>query len=481
MVEDYEILEPKANSIVSSLRSIGYSLETAIADLIDNSITAQAKKIEISAVFQGENTKIMIMDDGKGMAECTLKEAMRLGSTNPNEERESDDLGRFGLGLKTASFSQCKRLVVVSKHDGSISSRVWDLDVIEQTNEWRLSSEIPNYYLDLFNDKVQGTLVVWEKLDRVISGNDKNAENIFASKMASVRSHLSLVFHRFLEDNRLKIYIGGGNVYPWNPFLPDADHNKKKEIAEEISANGNVIIRGWVMPHRSYFSSEKDYKDAGYNKGWTQMQGFYIYRADRLLLAGGWLGLKSNGVKMKQERFYDLARISIDITNGYDFDWDIDIKKSKAAPPDYLRSTLENYAQNVRKQAYEVYNFRAKYHSGKKPDNKDIVPLWSQGIERNNKLCFKINQDNFFIKDFAQSLNQEQSINFNNLLKLLSETIPIDSYSFQLLDRGDVEQDSPFGGNEEDPVINDLICKVMKKNKCSEEEAREQVLTIINM
>lgn len=477
----YEIIEPKANSIVSSLRSIGYSLETAIADLIDNSISAQATRIKIDSPFDGVNTKIMILDDGYGMSEETLVEAMRLGSTNPNEKRKESDLGRFGLGLKTASFSQCKKLIVITKHRGVVSSRTWDLDVIEQTKEWRLISDIPEDYVNNLNGMEHGTIVIWEKLDRIIFQNDRNAESNFASKMVSLRSHLALVFHRFLEKGSLKIFIGGGMVFPWNPFLPQTDPAKKIEVQEERSAHGNVIIRGWVMPHRSNFQSEKDYKDAGYNKGWTQMQGFYIYRADRLLLAGGWLGLKSNGVKMKQERFYDLARISIDITNGYDFDWDIDIKKSKAAPPDYLRSTLENYAKNVRKKAYEVYNFRAKYHSGKKRESKDLVPLWSQGVERNNKLCFKINQDNLFIKDFAQSLNQEQSISFNIILKLLSETIPIDSYSFQLSDRGDVEQDSPFGGNEDDPIIKDLIIKYMNNKRCSEEVAREQVLILLNI
>ena len=480
-MSNYTIINPKASSIVSSLRSIGYSLETAIADIIDNSITAQAKTVDINSVFEGENTKITIMDDGIGMTEDTLVEAMRLGSTSPNEEREPSDLGRFGLGLKTASFSQCKRLVVLTKHQGIVSSRTWDLDVITQENEWRLSSDIPEAYISLFENKEQGTLVVWEKLDRIIAPNDRNAESNFSSKMATVRSHLSLVFHRFIESKRLNIKIGGGNVIPWNPFLPDADPSKKAELQEEKVANGNVIIRGWVMPHRSYFNSERDYKEAGFYKGWTPMQGFYIYRADRLLLAGGWLGLKSNGIKMRQERFYDLARISIDITNGYDFDWDIDIKKSKASPPDYLRKTLEIYAMAVRKQAYQVYNFRAKYQTSKRKNDKNNVPLWSQGIERNNKLCFKINKDNYFVKDFANSLNQEQTIAFYNILCLLSETIPVDSYYFQLSDKGDIEQDIPFGGNEDDPVIKDLIMKYMNNKKCSEKEAREQVLILLNM
>lgn len=82
------------------------------------------------------------------------------------------------------------------------------------------------------------------------------------------------------------------------------------------------------MPHRNYFT-DKEYKDAGFRRGWTVMQGFYIYRGERLLTAGGWLGLKPDGTTMHH---YDLGRICVDITNDDDFDWDIDIKKSKATP-----------------------------------------------------------------------------------------------------------------------------------------------------
>lgn len=200
---NYDILRPKAAAITESLRSIGYSMETAIADLIDNSITAGANKISITGTFKGKNTALFILDNGIGMNETTLKNAMRLGSSSPSDLRDKKDLGRFGLGLKTASFSQCRRFTVVSKFKGRISGRYWDLDIINESDEWQLRTDVDPSYKERLKDLSQGTLVVWEKLDRIISQKDKDAEKRFNAKKNSLRNHLGLTFHRFLESGRL--------------------------------------------------------------------------------------------------------------------------------------------------------------------------------------------------------------------------------------------------------------------------------------
>ena len=163
--EEVEYVEPNPASIIESLRSIGYTMETAIADLIDNSITAQATTINIDSPFLGANTKIFILDDGIGMSEQTLVEAMRLGSTSASLKRSPKDLGRFGLGLKTATFSQCKRLTVVTKHKGVVSTRCWDLDMIIEKNKWCLLKYADDEYLRRLKDMDSGTLIVWEKLE----------------------------------------------------------------------------------------------------------------------------------------------------------------------------------------------------------------------------------------------------------------------------------------------------------------------------
>lgn len=206
--EEIELLEPNPASIIESLRSIGYTMETAIADLIDNSITANAKTINIDSPFEGANTKIFILDDGDGMSEEKLVEAMRLGSSSASQKRSPRDLGRFGLGLKTATFSQCKRLTVVTKHKGNIAARCWDLDRIIKTNKWCLLKYAEDEYLKRLQDMKSGTLIVWEKLDRIISEKDSKAENNFNNKKNILRRHLSLTFHRFIENGKLTINIG---------------------------------------------------------------------------------------------------------------------------------------------------------------------------------------------------------------------------------------------------------------------------------
>lgn len=189
--EDTEVINPSPSSLIASLRSMGYSLETAIADLIDNSITAGARNVDIDSPFCGQETKIYILDDGEGMSEERLVEAMRLGSCSPYTERSKKDLGRFGLGLKTATFSQCKRLTVVSKHKGSIAARCWDLDVIVEQNKWCLLKSVPQEYIDKVNQLESGTLVVWEKLDRVISEKDKkrNIISTIRKTMSAIICH----------------------------------------------------------------------------------------------------------------------------------------------------------------------------------------------------------------------------------------------------------------------------------------------------
>src|SRR5690349_3391180 len=128
-----EEAHPKPKSTLNSYRSFGYSVQTAIADIIDNSITARAKNIWINYVWDGSKSYLSILDDGLGMDLIELIDAMTPGSKNPQDNRESHDLGRFGLGLKTASFSQCRRLTVVSKKkDTILIKRCWDLDYVNE-------------------------------------------------------------------------------------------------------------------------------------------------------------------------------------------------------------------------------------------------------------------------------------------------------------------------------------------------------------
>ncbi|MGV3589869.1 MAG: ATP-binding protein [Adhaeribacter sp.] len=212
-----ETVNPNVANFIESLRDIGYSTEVAVADLIDNSITANSSNIQIYTV--AKPTMIFcLLDNGTGMSQKELVEAMRLASKNPNNSREKNDLGRFGLGLKTSSFSQCKKLTVISKKNGKIVSRQWDLTYISIKNKWLLISPVDISHLPLFSElknKESGTLIVWENIDRV------NSEN-FSGMIDRLRKHLSLVFHKFLEGTvpfkKLKISINNNPIEPFNPF-----------------------------------------------------------------------------------------------------------------------------------------------------------------------------------------------------------------------------------------------------------------------
>lgn len=481
ILEDIEYIDPDAASIVESLRSIGYTMETAIADLIDNSITAGARTISIDSPFDGAKTKIYILDDGKGMCEDTLVKAMRLGSSSASQKRSPKDLGRFGLGLKTATFSQCKKLSVITKHNDIISARCWDLDKIIETNSWCLLKHVDEEYVKQLQNMESGTLVVWEKLDRIISEKDSKAESNFNNKKSILRRHLSLTFHRFIERGSLTIKIGGQPVVPWNPFLPHKSSSLKKELPPVELNGGKVFVKGWVMPHRNYFT-DKEYKDAGFRKGWTVMQGFYIYRGDRLLTAGGWLGLKPDGTAMLQEHHYDLGRISVDITNDEDFDWDIDIKKSKATPPDYLRNDLGQVAKRIRKMAYDTYSYRGnkKPYSPKK--GKEYIPLWNTVQERNGKLFYSLNNNYPFVKDLLESLDAENVAKLKRLLKLIAETIPAESIGFEASKSNSKRMSSPYEDSESElKDIRDRLIESFMNRGMSREDAEEQVEFTLNL
>lgn len=217
--------EPCASSMIITLRAIGYNLETAVADVIDNSISADAQNIWFSSEWKGCNSTITILDDGCGMNNEELVQAMKPGAKNPMDKRPEKDLGRFGLGLKTASFSQCKKLIVVSKKAGYVPIYwIWDLNYVNQTNRWELVQyPISDEYLHALDNLKSGTLIIWSDLDRLIPSNIQQSNEIakdkFLAQMDKVKQHLAMTFHRFIEEKSIKLFCWGHEIKPWNPFL----------------------------------------------------------------------------------------------------------------------------------------------------------------------------------------------------------------------------------------------------------------------
>lgn len=411
--------EPEASSMIETFRAIGYSFETAIADIIDNSITAGAKNIWIDYDWKGSNTVLSISDDGIGMNNEELIQAMRPGSKNPNELRDRIDLGRFGLGLKTASFSQSRKFSVLSKklnYKPVLWS--WDIDYVSQEKSWKLIRYIPNesIWLEKIEKLDSGTFVIWWDLDRLTKGvseENEEAKSKFLGLMEFVKSHLSMVFHRFIDDG-LNIYFKERLIKSWDPFMIGFDGLQSKP---EINFEGSSIkIKGFILPHRSKLSVEEYKYGKGPKDSWTAHQGFYVYRNKRMLVAGDWLGF------FKKEVHSDLCRIIIDLPNNFDTEWQIDIKKSIARPPIKYREQIFSLAKEARNQAIEVYRKRgSKINPGTL--NPEFSPFWEQKV-RHGKRFYKINRDHPLIDELLLNAGDFKK-DIEKVIQFIEETVPV--------------------------------------------------------
>jgi hypothetical protein len=411
-----EIAKPSPKSTINSYRSFGYNLSTAIADIVDNSISANANEIRIDYKWDGQDSFITISDDGNGMNKEELVLAMTPGSKDPEDERAEKDLGRFGMGLKTASFSQCKRLTCITKRENyAIIKRCWDIDFINKENEWQLLDYVSNTsFLQKIDSQKSGTLILWEKLDRIVGsaeGTNESVKNAFYQEMQNARQHLCLVFHKFIESKRIKIFFQDEEIEPYNPFLLNLNPKPEMGAPEKF---GNVEITYFILPHMSEIGHE-DYEKSGGALGWFQQQGFYIYRGDRLLVAGDWLGLE------KKRDYSKLARISINFSNTNDFNWNLDIKKSTATPPVEIRRELARIAKIATMKSAKIYNWRGQ-KTLDEVKNTTYEPLWKDEITREGIKKYKINRKHPIIN----SLLSEKDKLANKALKLLEENVPIE-------------------------------------------------------
>jgi hypothetical protein len=437
---------PEASSMIETFRAIGYNIETAVADIVDNSISAEAKIIWINFEWKGSDTWLSVKDDGHGMDNDELIQALRPGSKNPLAERSVKDLGRFGLGLKTASFSQCKQLTVLSKKtDNSAVYWTWDLNYVNQTGNWDLIKYLPNSFNeDVLENMTSGTIVIWNQLDRVVNNlkkEDENSHNKFLQIMSHVKYHLSMVFHRFISAKKISIMFQERPIEPWDPFLINEPSTQFFPV--EHLQNGKVIVKGYVLPHKSKLSLHK-FREAEGSKGWNEQQGFYIYRNDRLLLAGDWLGM------FRKEEHYKLARIEINLPNSLDADWQIDIKKSVARPPIQLREQLKAYAGKVRARAVEIYRHKGKNLNT--TNRQKFIPLWLDH-KRGGKWSYKINREHPLLLNVREQVKTRPEKAIETLLKFIEETIPVKSIFIRESEEPE-DHGKPFEGtNHEDVMV----------------------------
>lgn len=414
---------PNAASLIESIRSIGYSFETALADIIDNSISAKANRIDIYLRIIGSNPYIQIIDDGIGMDNIELMEAMRLGSKNPNDTRDSEDLGRFGLGMKSASFSQVKNLIVISKKNDSINGYQWDLDLVSETEKFNIRvlseesiTKIPN--INQLKSKESGTIVHWENFDRV-SHSSNNLFDELSHLMNIAIEHISLIFHRFINNEKIGICVNNERIVAKDPFL--SNHSGTQErIEKRVKIDDEVIyLKPYVLPHFSKLSAS-DQRLSGKVNEHSSSQGFYLYRNKRLIVWGDYLGLSR-----KTELGKNL-RIQVDIPNSLDYLWEIDVKKSRANVPSKIKKNLVSVITDGEVVSKKVNNYR-----GKKELNNEQA-FWSLIEERDTGFHIDINNNNELYKQFINLLEDDQLKIFKLLEKSLLENIPYQAIYSQI-------------------------------------------------
>lgn len=406
---------PYAPILIESMRSIGYSFDTAIADIVDNSVSAQANRIDIILSLMN-NPYIIIFDNGCGMNKKEIINAMRYGSMDPLLDRNENDLGRFGLGLKSASLSQCRELVVVSKKVNNLSAFSWNLNKIKETGDWTLleysksdMKKLPK--MDLFDNVKSGTYVLLKCFDR-ISESTNDLGKTLTKNMNTTKNHLALVFHRFLEDE-LEIYINNNKVEAVDPFLK-RHHATQKGREQKIKIHGkSIIVKPYSLPHANKLSKDDLIKIGG-KEDLKNNQGFYIYRNRRLIIWGTWFRLHS------REELTKFARVQVDIPSSLDDMWNIDIKKSSATLPDIIKRNLYNCIFDSTGRSKKIIEYR-----GKRTSKDDQIYIWER-LEMRNKEGFnyKINREILPIAILSNELNKNQLIMLENILNCIEDNLP---------------------------------------------------------
>jgi hypothetical protein len=386
-------ITPSAARLTESLRDIGYDFPSAVADIVDNSVMAGASQVNISIEFAGEESYVVIADDGVGMTSNALLEALRYGS---RRRYGLNDLGRYGLGLKTASLSQCRSVTVATCRraaSGNVSVRTLDLDLIAELDEWLVVEPAPEPVVDRAVERLRsepGTVVIWRKLDRVLP--EKRPDGAWAHRRldamaAKTSEHLGIVFHRYLEgiaDHGFIITVNGQKVKPWNPFAPTEE--TAKELAPQRfemtvgDASGTVSLRRFVLPPRDEFSSIEEFERYSGPLNWNRQQGIYIYRADRLVQWGGWNGIRGIDEHTK------LARAALDFDTDLDSVFNINVAKMRVTLPPQIRQMLERPINELCSYADDRYRKAARNASKEHPQaaTSDSRPAGNSGIPSRN-------------------------------------------------------------------------------------------------
>lgn len=418
---------PKADSLMGSMRSMGYSFEAAVADIIDNSISANSTYVKLFFPKTPLETKAVgILDNGDGMSDDILFEAMRYGSSDSEEERDRTDLGRFGLGMKAASLSQCRVLTVLSKQAGRYSGYTWNFNIIQQEKDWVVQEHTQEeiYKIPYFAELQileHGTLVVWQDFDVLAKSNDGRVYDALTEYKEPLNKYLGLVFHRFLRDsgkNKFTIFINSGKVKALDPFLeshPKTTAKKERtiDIRDSKGTERLIYIKPFVLPYATDMS-EKDKQLVGGIEDLRVKQGFYVYRNHRLIIWGTWFNMRRRGELTKN------ARIRVDIPNTLDDIWGINIMKQKAIIPKGIQHRMRKTVE----EAMDI-SITQQRHRGRKENVDDLDYIWDRMEGRNKTFYYQINRESKVYKMIRDKMSEKDLVYLDMLISEIEKNIPI--------------------------------------------------------
>lgn len=411
-------ISPSTN-IMDVLGSAGYTFESAIEDIVDNSISAFAKNIYIHLDYSKPHSFFLyILDDGVGMDLVELKKAAIIGDKAVSEKREKNQLGRYSTGLKSAGIFLCDSLFVSSKRKGAVANTVnIDFKYIRGHNEW-IASIINDFSFEKKIDD-QGTIVLCKQLKK---GLDSLNESSIYALLEKLEDSLSHIYFKFLEKGDVNIYISTQNnlnhprkIEGWNPFILPENKSTKIIYDESLSyKNQEIKIKSYILPTFDCLSFSDQVYMKG--KGFLEEQGFFVYREDRLIYEGGWLNIK----KLTLDEKARYARIEVNIPNGLDFDFSLNFSKDKVSVPIELQQKFFEIAKQARSES--LHNYEYMKHPEiriKKGQKKESV--WAQKIS-NRGVVLYINANNPLIIEYCKSMSDAER---NKLFALLEKNLPI--------------------------------------------------------
>lgn len=417
----YEMNPPDAASLMMSARSFGnYDLPSALADLVDNSIKAGAHEITLTCRYNDGDPEIRVRDDGHGLSGQELRDAMRPASSNPLAERSPDDLGRFGWGMKSASFSQCSRLTVLSRRGDDLTGCVWNLTDVDA---WRMGVLDAEEIATTASPELlarDGVEVIWSDCDR-LSENRTLTKSEFNALIVHAGNRLALIFHRYLSGDvrgkKLTIRLNGRKIDGADPFYRDHEATQHLE-REHLEIGGRTIdIQPFILPHYSKLLPNQ-YDQLGGEEGFLRNQGFYVYRNHRLIISGTWFRLVRHG------ELSQLVRVCVDIPNALDHIWKITIDKSDAQLPAALRNRLRQLVDGLRRRSARVYRAR-----GGRLDRPGTTSVWSR-YARGGEVHYAINREHPVIEALLEGggdAGQRQAA--SAALKVIEQAFPVVAFS----------------------------------------------------